>query len=98
LDWSVEIVGTQGRIFVPSPWKPNAQLASFILEVNGKAETVEIRDGGGIYHLEVDHFSRCVLENQPLGLPPEDGLRNMAVIDALQKSARTGRVAKVRRV
>jgi xylose dehydrogenase (NAD/NADP) len=98
LDWSVEIVGTQGRIFVPSPWKPNAQLTSFILEVNGKAETVEIKDGGGIYHLEVDHFSRCVLENQPLGLPPEDGLRNMAVIDALQKSARTGRVAKVRRV
>ena len=98
LDWGVEIVGTEGRIFVPSPWKPNAQLASFTVETRGEPKTIEVRDGGGIYHLEVDHFSRCILEDQPLGLPPEDGLRNMAVIDALQESARTGRAVKVRGV
>ena len=98
LDWTVEIVGTEGRIFVPSPWKPNAQLASFIFETRGEPKTIEVKDGGGIYHLEVEHFSRCILEDQPLGLPPKDGLRNMAVIDALQESARTGRAVKVRGV
>ena len=98
LDWGVEIVGTEGRILVPSPWKPNAQLASFTVETRGEPKTIEVRDGGGIYHLEVDHFSRCILEDQPLGLPPKDGLRNMAVIDALQESARTGRAVKVRGV
>jgi D-xylose 1-dehydrogenase (NADP+, D-xylono-1,5-lactone-forming) len=98
LDWGVEIVGTRGRILVPSPWKPSHQLASFRLESNGKAETIEIKDGGGIYHLEVNHFCRAILEDQPLEVPPEDGMRNMAVIDALQKSARTGRLVKVRQV
>jgi predicted dehydrogenase len=68
------------------------------LESNGKAETIEIKDGGGIYHLEVNHFCRAILEDQPLEVPPEDGMRNMAVIDALQKSARTGRLVKVRQV
>ncbi len=98
LDWTLEIVGTRGRILVPSPWKPNPQLVSFTLESDGKTETVETKDGGGIYHLEVNHFCQAILEGRPLDLPPEDGLRNMAVIDALQKSARTGRPAKVRRV
>jgi predicted dehydrogenase len=98
LDWGADIIGTRGRILVPSPWKPGAQTASFTLEVSGKPETIEIQNGGGIYHLEVNHFCRAILESQPLQLPPEDGLRNMAVIDALQKSARTGRATKVRQV
>jgi len=98
LDWNVEIVGTQGRIFVPSPWKPNAQLASLTVETKGEPRTVEVKDGGGLYTLEVDHFSRCILEDRPVALSPEDGLRNMAVINALYQSARTGKLAKVRRV
>jgi xylose dehydrogenase (NAD/NADP) len=98
LDWGVEIVGTQGRILVPSPWKPNAQLALFTVETKGEPQTVEVKNGGGLYHLEVDHFSRCVLEDRPVALPPDDGLRNMAVINALYQSARTGKSVKVRRV
>jgi predicted dehydrogenase len=98
LDWRLEIVGTLGRILVPSPWKPNAQLASFTVETKGEPQTVEVKDGGGLYHSEVDHFSRCVLEGRPVALPPEDGLRNMAVINALYQSARTSKLVKVRRV
>jgi predicted dehydrogenase len=95
-DWGVEIVGTLGRISVPSPWKPDGRLASFVLEANGKRKTVQIKNGGGIYHCEVDHFSRCILEEKPLALAPEDGLKNMRVIEALYSSARRGRAVRVK--
>jgi len=96
LDWGVEIVGTLGRISVPSPWKPDGRLASFVLEANGKKKTVQIKNGGGIYYCEVDHFSRCILEGKPLALPPEEGLKNMRVIQALYDSARRGRAVRVK--
>lgn len=96
LDWGVEIVGTLGRISVPSPWKPDGRLASFVLEANGKRKTVQIKNGGGIYHCEVDHFSRCILEEKPLALAPEEGLKNMRVIEALYSSARRGRAVRVK--
>jgi xylose dehydrogenase (NAD/NADP) len=95
LDWGVEIVGTEGRILVPSPWKPNAELTSFTVEVKGRTSKVEIKKGGGIYHLEVDHFSQCILENKSPAMPPGEGLRNMAVIEALLKSARSGKRVRV---
>ncbi len=87
LDWGVEIVGTQGRIHVPSPWKPDAHLSSFTVETNGKAKKVEVKNGGNIYHLEMENFCRCILNNKPPALPPEEGLKNMRVIEALKKSA-----------
>ena len=90
LDWGVEIVGTQGRISVPSPWKPDGRLASFVVEANGKRETVQVKNGGGIYHCEVDHFSRCILEGITPALLPEEGLKNMRVIEALYNCCPTG--------
>jgi D-xylose 1-dehydrogenase (NADP+, D-xylono-1,5-lactone-forming) len=95
LDRGIEIIGTRGRILAPSPWKPDGKLSTFTLEVDGKAKVIEIRDGGEIYHNEVNHFSRCVLTNKPPLIPPEDGWRNMIVIDALKRSARTGRRVKI---
>ena len=88
LDCGVEITGTRGRILVPSPWKPDARLTAFTLEANGKSKQIEVKNGGGIYHCEVDHFSRCVLEKKSPGFPPEEGLNNMRVIEALKESAR----------
>jgi D-xylose 1-dehydrogenase (NADP+, D-xylono-1,5-lactone-forming) len=87
LDWSVDIVGTQGRILVHSPWKPDSRLTTFVLEINGRTKRIEIRNGGGIYHREVDHFSRCILDNKPQLLPADEGLKNMRVIEALKRSA-----------
>lgn len=95
LDRGLEIIGTRGRILVSSPWKPDGQFTSFILEVEGHAKVVEIRNGGAIYHNEVDHFSRCVLANKPSPIRPEDGWRNMIVIDALKRSAQSGKQVKI---
>jgi predicted dehydrogenase len=96
LDWGVEIVGTLGRISVPSPWKPDGRLASFVMEAHGKRTVVQIKNGGGIYHCEVDHFSRCILEGKPLAMPPDEGLKNMRVIEALYNSARRGKAVRVK--
>jgi predicted dehydrogenase len=95
LDCAVEIVGTKGRIFIPQPWKPHALLSSFTLEVAGKKEQIDVKNGGGIYQIEIDRFSRAVIENGPAPLPPEDGFRNMRVIDALYESSRTGTLVRV---
>jgi predicted dehydrogenase len=91
LDRRVEIIGTQGRILVPSPWKPDGKLSSFTIEINGRPKLVETHNGGEIYLNETDHFSRCVLARRTPLLTSSDGLRNMVVIDALKKSAKTGK-------
>jgi D-xylose 1-dehydrogenase (NADP+, D-xylono-1,5-lactone-forming) len=95
LDRGIEIIGTRGRILVPSPWKPDGKLTSFTLEVNGEVKLIKIRNGGAIYHNEVNHFSRCVLANKLPLISPDDGWRNMIVIDALKRSARTGKQVKI---
>ena len=63
--------------------------------------------GGGIatetfpvcdqYTLQGDAFSRAVLENREVPVPVEDAIRNMAVIDAIFKSAKSGQWETVRR-
>jgi D-xylose 1-dehydrogenase (NADP+, D-xylono-1,5-lactone-forming) len=88
VDWGVSIIGTFGRILVPSPWKPDGQLANFTVEVNGRAKQIEVKNGGGIYHVEVNHFSRCVLQDKPPALPVQESVKNMRVIEALKESAR----------
>jgi predicted dehydrogenase len=65
------------------------------LEVDGETREVPVRNGGDLYRLQVDHFSRSILEGRPLSLPLEDALGNMAVIEALRRSARTGRETRV---
>lgn len=94
-DFQLEIVGSRGRLLVPSPFKPDPTHSALRLEVEGKTRDVPVRNGGDLYRLQVDHFSRSVLEGRPLALPFEDALGNMAVIEALRSSARTGRETPV---
>ena len=94
-DFQLEIVGSRGRLLVPSPFKPDPTHSALRLEVEGETRDLHIRNGGDMYRLQVDHFSRSVLEGRPLSLPFEDALGNMAVIEALRSSARTGRETPV---
>lgn len=87
-----EVVGSEGKIDVPSPWVPGSVPGRLIVTRRGTSETIE----AGVadpYQLEVEHFGACILEGTPLFLPPEEGLKNMRVIDALYRSARDGRPA-----
>lgn len=43
------------------------------------------------YTLQGDSFSKAIIEDNPVGVPLEDSLKNIAVIDAIFKSAKTGK-------
>jgi len=44
-----------------------------------------------IYHVEIEDFSRCILEDKTPPLPPELGLRNLKIALAAYQSAKEGR-------
>ena len=62
----------------------------------GPVKTVEV-PGAYHYHLMIEHFADAVLNNRPLAYTPQDSLGNMQTIDALKKSARTGKRVAVGR-
>ena len=44
---------------------------------------------------EMDHFSRCVLDNQAPLTPGEEGLADMRLIAAIEESIKSGRPVKM---
>jgi predicted dehydrogenase len=85
---TAEIVGTTGRIEVPSPWKPGDTSTIVVHDASGREEvTIE---GASPYVLQVEHFGRVIREGEAPCLTPEDSLGNMAAIEGLLRSARTG--------
>jgi predicted dehydrogenase len=92
---STQILGATGRIDFEIPF--NA--------VPGRISRIRIDDGSDItggaiqveefapcdqYTLQGDRFSRAVQEHAPPPVPLEDSLRNMAVIDAVERAAGSG--------
>ena len=92
----VTIVGEGGRIEVPIPFNAPIDRATRIVVDTGidllgggaRAEEFPICDQ---YGLQGDAFSRAVRGETPLEFPIEDAILNMRVIDALFRSAKTGR-------
>jgi len=90
---SAEIVGSTGRILVPSPWKPGDRATVTVQDSSG-TEEIEIA-GASPYVLQVDHFSRCVTEGEQPLLSRADSTGNTRTICALLESARTGEVVEL---
>jgi predicted dehydrogenase len=92
----VQFVGTKGRIelLVPVNAPPDREIR---LLVDSGADLF----GGGVeeetfpavdqYTLQGDAFSKAILEDAEVPVPVEDAIANMAVIEALFRSAETGR-------
>lgn len=93
--WGAEAVGSNGRIVIPSPWKP-ANPSSITLHSGGKTEDLVIA-GEDSYKLQVDHFNAVVRGDTRLEFPPTDGLANARVMQALLASARKNCVVRVQR-
>ncbi len=81
-----DVLGSKGTLAVQRQWFPDAKRAVILL--NGQA--VEVLDGGDPYQNEVDVFVQAIQDGLPLPIPALDGARNMAVVDAILESARTG--------
>jgi predicted dehydrogenase len=86
----VLFVGTLGRIEIEIPVNAPIDRPSRLLIHIGRDVAVETFAVCDQHALQGDAFSRAVLEDSEVPVPLEDAIKNMAVIDALFKSARTG--------
>jgi predicted dehydrogenase len=82
----LEVVGTDGVLFTQNLF----QGSDLTIRQNDDTseETLEPINR---FALQLDHFSRAVLDGTPLRIGPEDGLLNSAVLDALKASAVEGK-------
>ncbi|HET7627596.1 MAG TPA: Gfo/Idh/MocA family oxidoreductase [Bacillales bacterium] len=89
-----EVVGSEGRIYVERPFRPDkTDDGNGRIVVNGETHVIE----GDAYKAQVEHFSRCVLEQTEPVHPGAETVRNMQVIDACREAMRTGNAVSVSR-
>ena len=82
----MQVFGTKGRIEIEIPFNPPPDQPARIF-VDGKEETFAICDQ---YSLQGDAFARAVLYGDEVPVPLENSVGNMAVIDAVFRSAPSG--------
>ena len=95
LQQSMRFYGTTGRIEPEIPFNPAPGGTSRIRiddgrDLNGGGCVVEEFAACDQYTIQGDLFSRAIQEGGPPPVPLEDALCNMAVIDAVFRSAETG--------
>jgi len=93
----VVLLGTKGRIEVDRPINPPVDVPSVILIDDNPSDP----RGSGIsektiatcnqFMIQGDLFSKAICENGDVPVPLEDSVKNMAAIDALFRSAESGR-------
>jgi D-xylose 1-dehydrogenase (NADP+, D-xylono-1,5-lactone-forming) len=88
---SYTIVGTEGVIEVPRGIIPGlgtraAQGLIVVIDPDGNRRE-ELFEPANQYRNMVDAFAEAVLNKQPVPLPPEDGLNNIKVLEALVRSS-----------
>ncbi len=92
----VQFLGTRGHIEIEIPYNapPDRPTRIFIDDggdLFGGEITVETFPVCNQYTLQGDAFSKAVLEGTEVPVPLEDAIKNMAVIEAIFKSAESGR-------
>ncbi len=97
----VHFFGTKGRIEIEIPFNapPDRPTRIFIddgTDLTGARIVTETFPVVDQYTLQGDDFSRAILEGTPLPVSLEEGIANMAVIDAIFQSAQSGAWQPVR--
>jgi predicted dehydrogenase len=87
--------GATGRIELEIPFNPLENGPSRVRiddgrDLTGSGVTVEEFPACDQYTIQGDLFSRAIRAGGPPPVPLEDALQNMAVIDAIVRSAETG--------
>jgi predicted dehydrogenase len=89
----VGIVGTEGRIEMETPFSaPTDEKSKILVDVHGPGQPVEtiVFPPVDQYALQAEAFSRAVRGTGPWEFGLDDALANMAVLDALFRSERSG--------
>ncbi len=98
----IHFFGTRGRIEIEIPFnappdRPTRLFIDTTGDLFGGGMATEVFPVCDQYTLQGDAFSRAVLENREVPVPVEDAIGNMAVIDAIVKSVKSGEWETVRR-
>lgn len=86
---NIEIVGTDGTLTVPDPFKPG-RTSEILLTRDNKVEKVKIK-GGMLYMGEVDDMCDAVAQTKAPRVSLTDSRNNVAAILALLESAQLGK-------
>ena len=92
----IEIVGTKGRVEIEIPFNtPSEGATRIFLDTSGHLtgagiETITIEPCDQ-FTLQAEDFALRILEDRPQRIPLEDAVANMSCIDAVFRSAATGR-------
>lgn len=91
----IHFLGARGRIEIEIPFNAPLDRTCRLLvdngaDVFGSGITVEEFPVCDQYAIQGERFSRAILEDTEVPTPLEDSIRNMAVIEAVFRSARTG--------
>jgi predicted dehydrogenase len=95
----MQFLGTKGRIEIEIPFNapPNKATRIFVddgSDVGGAGTRVETIPACDQYTIQGDVFSKAILEDGEVPVPLEDAIANMAVIDAIFRSAESGKGEK----
>jgi predicted dehydrogenase len=93
------LLGTTGRIDVEIPFnaptnKPLPLTISNGMEFIGGTSVVEMIPAADQYTIQGDAFSKAIRDNAEVPVPLEDAIANMKVIDAIFRSAESGKWEK----
>ena len=91
----VHFLGTKGRIEIEIPFnapkdRPTRLFLDETGDIFGTGIVTEEFPTADQYTIQGDEFSKAVLEGGKVPVPLEDGIANMAVIESVFKSAKTG--------
>ncbi|MGI2328340.1 Gfo/Idh/MocA family protein [Planococcus sp. YIM B11945] len=90
-----EVIGTKGSIKVPFAFRPDNNGGIGLIMVQTDHFKREEKIYGDIYRMEVEHFSKAVLEDREPVYSGASSIQNMRVIDACYESIASGERVKV---
>ncbi|AKU25369.1 MULTISPECIES: Gfo/Idh/MocA family protein [unclassified Geobacillus] len=91
-----EIIGTKGNIVVSRAYRPDVddgegRITIVTADGSEREETVS----GDQYALQIEHFSRSILEGTPLLYSPERMIQQARTLDACRTSMKTGAIVRL---
>ncbi|OQP06149.1 oxidoreductase [Geobacillus sp. 46C-IIa] len=91
-----EVVGTKGKIVVSRAYRPDidggeGRITIVTADGSEREETVS----GDQYALQIEHFSRAILDGIPLLYSPERMIKQARALDACRTSMKTGNIIRL---
>ncbi len=87
----IEIVGSEGMIVIPRPFKPTTHETIYIGKASDQLESLTIEGPELLYLGEVEDMADAILHSTAPRISLQDSQANVAAILALLRSAREGR-------